>query len=100
VSRALEEIDWLKGKKQLATTTDMSSTLDEGKVVTPPFLFSLWIFGKNLHNCLLDSGALGNVMPFSICKNLGLTPTQTNRKFLQLDKTKVNVVGELKNVHI
>lgn len=39
-------------------------------------------------------------MPFSICKNLVLTLVQTHKKVIQLDKTEVNVVGELKNVHV
>lgn len=39
-------------------------------------------------------------MSFSICKKLGLNPIQTNKKVIQLDKTEVNVVGELRDIHV
>ena len=34
-------------------------------------------------------------MPYSVCQKLGLTPTKTNKIVVELDKTKVNVVGML-----
>lgn len=36
------------------------------KIENTPFLLSLKIFGKKMHNCLVDSGALGNAMPYAI----------------------------------
>ena len=30
---------------------------------TPPFLLSYEVFNKNLHNCLVDSGASSNILP-------------------------------------
>ena len=32
----------------------------------PPFLLTFEIFNHNVHNCLVDSGALVNVMPISV----------------------------------
>jgi len=40
----------------------------------PPFLLTIRLCGKNIHNCMVDSGASANVMPLGICKTLGLTP--------------------------
>lgn len=39
-------------------------------------------------------------MPLSVCSALGLTPTKTNQKVTQLDKSEVTVVGELNNIHM
>lgn len=80
----------------MTPTNEMNASLYKGKTWTPPFLLSLRIFENNLHNDLLDSGASDYVVPFSICKKLGLNPVQTHKKVIQLDKTKVNAVGELK----
>lgn len=99
VLEALEQADKSKGKNKMAPATNMNAALYRRKVGTP-FLLSLRICGKNLHNFMLDSRASGNVMPFSIYKKLGLNPVQTNKKVIQLDKTEVNVVGELRNIHV
>ena len=37
---------------------------------TPPFVLTFEIFNRNVHNCLFDSGASSNVMPYSIFKKL------------------------------
>ena len=42
---------------------------------TPPFYVSLVIHDLLLHNCMLDSGASHNLMPFSIIEQLGLQIT-------------------------
>ena len=34
---------------------------------TPPFLLTYEVFNKNVHNCLVDSGASSNILPRSIC---------------------------------
>ena len=36
------------------------------KCKTPPFLLTFEIFNHNVHNCLVDLGALVNVMPLSV----------------------------------
>ena len=67
----------------------------QGKDEPAPFLLSVRMFEKLLHNCLIDSGASSNVMPLNICRRLGVTPLGSNRRVTQLDKTEVPVVGEL-----
>jgi hypothetical protein len=39
---------------------------NKGKTFVPSFLFTFEIFNRNLHNCLVDSGASYNVMSLSI----------------------------------
>ena len=41
---------------------------------TPPFLLTYEIFNKNVHNCLVDSGASSNILPRSICAKLNVQP--------------------------
>ena len=41
---------------------------------TPPFLLTFEIFNLNVHNCLEESGASSNVMPYSVCKRLNAEP--------------------------
>ena len=72
----------------------------QGKEEPAPFLLSVRMFGKLLHNCLIDSGASSNVMPLNICRRLGITPLDSNRRVTQLDKTEIPVVGELHNIHM
>ena len=49
---------------------------------TLPFLLTCGIFNRNVHNCLVDSGASSNVMPYSFFKKLNAEP--------QISKTKIN----------
>jgi hypothetical protein len=35
----------------------------KGKYFVPPFLLMFEVFNRNLHNCLVDSGASSNVIP-------------------------------------
>ena len=44
-----------------------------GTKSVPPFLMTFEIFNKNVHNCMIDSGASSNVMPVSVCRNLNTT---------------------------
>ena len=36
----------------------------------PPFLLTFEIFNRNVHNCMVDSGALSNVMPWFACQKI------------------------------
>ena len=74
--------------------------IHKGKIEVPVFLLNVRIFGKNLHNFLVDSGASTNVMPMGVCKKLGLSPINPDKRVVQLDKFEVKVIGELLNVHM
>jgi len=71
----------------------------KGKPFVPPFLLTFEVFNNNLHNCLVDSGASSNV-PLSICKKLNVIHLKSDKHVIQLDRTQVKVMGELKDVMI
>jgi hypothetical protein len=79
------------------TKSQQSSTVNTHKNV-PPFLLTFEIFNRNVHNCMVYSGASSNVMPWSICQNINSEVQPSNLKIIQLDRTNVKVIGELKNV--
>jgi hypothetical protein len=54
----------------------------------------------SLHNFLVDSRASSNVMPLSICNKLNANPLTSDKHVIQLDRTRVKVIGELKYVMI
>jgi hypothetical protein len=66
----------------------------------PPFLLTFEIFNRNVHNCMVDSGASSNVMPLSVCQKINADVKPSDLKIIQLDITNVTVVGELKYVLI
>jgi hypothetical protein len=66
----------------------------------PPFLLMFEVFNRNLHNCLVDSKASSNVMPLVVCNKLGAAPLKRDKHVIQLDRTQVKVMGELKDVMI
>ena len=68
--------------------------------VTPPFLLTFEIFNNNIHNYMVDSGTSSNVMPFSVCQKLNVDPKKSNIQIVQLDRSKVRVLGEMRNVLI
>jgi len=67
---------------------------------TPPFLLTYEIYNKNLHNFLIDSGASSNIIPTSVCSKLNIEPQKSAVHIVQLDRTKVQVVGEINSVTI
>ena len=46
---------------------------------------------------MVDSGASSNVMPLSVCKKLNATWENCPIQIVQLDRSKVKVVGRLRN---
>ena len=72
----------------------------KSKSRTLPFLLSFNIFNHNVYKCLVDSGASANVMPLSVCIRINGKSTPSAGKIIQLDRTIVNVVGEMNDVLI
>ena len=66
----------------------------------PPFLLTYEIFNRNVHNCLVDSGASSNIMPRVVRTKLNITPQKPTVHIVQLDRTKVEVLGEITSVSI
>jgi hypothetical protein len=79
------------------------NTYSEGRKerpFVPPFLLTFEVFNRNLHNCLVDFGASSNVMPLAVCNKLGFVPLKSDKHVIQLDRTQVKVLGEIKDVMI
>ena len=55
---------------QQVNVAEAMPTMFKDKVEVPPFSLSIKIYGKNLHNCLIDLGASCNIMPLSIVQRL------------------------------
>ena len=83
------------------TTADKDALIGKNsKSTTPPFLLMFEIFNRNVDNCMINSGASSNVMPYSVYKKLNPKPTPCEIQINQLDQSKVKIVGELKGVMI
>jgi hypothetical protein len=82
-----------------ASKKPQATTLSTRKNV-PPFLLTFEIFNRNVHNCMVDLGASSNVMPWSVCQKINAKVEPSSLKIIQLDRTDVKVMGELKNVLI
>jgi len=57
-----------------------------------PSLLTFEVFNKNFHNCLVDSGAPLNIMPYLVCLNLNITPEKFVVQIVQLDRRKVKIL--------
>jgi hypothetical protein len=60
---------------------------------TPPFLLTFDIFNINMHNCMVDSGASSNVIPFKVCEKLNVKLEEIDIQIIHLDRTRVKVIG-------
>jgi hypothetical protein len=49
---------------------------------------------------MVDSRASSNVMPLKVCEKLNAKPEESDIQIIQLDRSSVKVIGELKNVLI
>ena len=67
---------------------------------TPPFLLTFEIYNRKVHNCMIDSGASKNVMPYSVCKKINAVPVPCDTSIVQLDRSNVKVIGNLNEVLI
>jgi hypothetical protein len=77
------------------TKNQQNSAVNTRKNV-PPFLLTFEIFNRNVHNCMVDSGASSNVMPLSVCQKINAEVHPSSLKIIQLDQTNIKVIGELK----
>jgi hypothetical protein len=84
---------------ETASKKPQATTLSTHKNV-PPFFLTFKIFNRNVHNCMVDSRASSNVMPWSVFQKINVEVEPSTLKIIQLDQTNVKVVGELKNVLI
>jgi hypothetical protein len=72
----------------------------KGQNPIPSFLLTFEFFNRNVHNCMVDSGASSNVMPLKFYEKLNAKPENFDIQIIQLDRSRVKVIGELNNVLI
>ena len=82
-------------KIQRKTSVNASSIGKKSDSSTPPFLLTFEICNRKVHNCMIDSGALKNVMPYSVCKKLNAVLVPCDTSIVQLDRSNVKVIGKL-----
>jgi len=87
-------------KVEIAATINAGSIWAYLKSQVPHFLLTYEIFNFNVHNCLANSGASSNTMPFIVCQKINVVPQMTKNKIIQLEKKDVKVKGELRDVLI
>ena len=58
------------------------------------------MLNHKVHNCLVDFGTSENVMPLVVCKKINGQLKPTAWEIIQLDRTSVKVVWEMRNVLI
>jgi hypothetical protein len=73
-----------KVASEIASKKPQATTLSTRKNV-PPFILTFEIFNRNVHNCMVDSGASSNVMPWSVCQNINVEVEPSTLKSIQLD---------------
>jgi hypothetical protein len=66
----------------------------------PPFYLSLDIKGLCLNNCMLDFGALANVMSFEVMEQLGLKTTQPYGNVCGVYSKRVKVFGVCEDIDV
>jgi len=84
----------------MVEATDAVLIGDRSNSHTPPFLLTYEIYNRNIHNCFIDSGASSNIMPASVCFKLNIEPQKSAIHIVHLDRTKVQVLGEINSVTI
>lgn len=68
--------------------------MEEENSCFPPSLLSFEVFNYNVHNCLVDFGTTGNIMPLSIARKINAQWRETSVRIIQLDQTLVPAIGE------
>jgi len=68
--------------------------MEESNSSFPPFLLSFEVLNYNVHNYLVDSSVVANVMPLSIAKRINARWSETSVRIIQLDRTFVPAIGE------
>lgn len=76
----------------------LGSTITNNPSQVDPFYLTLTINNKMIKNCMIDSGAMMNIMPVGVMKELGMGVDTTFGKCYSMDNIFVHVVGVMKDV--
>ena len=74
--------------------------MEEESSGCPPFLLSFEFFNYNVHNYLVHSSVIANIMPLSIARKMNSQWSETSMRIIQLDRKLVPDIGELRDVII
>jgi hypothetical protein len=74
--------------------------LDQQKENIPPLYLSLGMNGLLLNNCMLDSGASGNVMSLKVMEQLALKTNRHYENVCGIDSKRVKVYGLCEDVGV
>lgn len=85
--------------QQIQMALDKAQTYTPSKTI-PPLLVTMRVFGKNLPNCMMDSGVGANIMPLEICQALNLPIAKIPQGITQLDEMPIRVVEMIHNLRI
>ena len=85
-------------KPELLFGPEADGKSQEGGV--PPFYISLNVHDKILHNAMLDSGELNNLMSKVFMEKLGLEVTRPYKYLYSFDSSKVKCLGLIKDLCI
>jgi hypothetical protein len=66
----------------------------------PPFFMTLIMKDKSINNCMLDTGAGANIMPFKVMQKLGLKVTRPYRNVCGFESKAIPTHGVVENVEI
>ncbi|KAH9327817.1 hypothetical protein KI387_043751 [Taxus chinensis] len=81
--------DWLASNQQMKEKVLTNAAQSEGNHG-----------GKQVHNCMIDSGASSSVMPKQIVDQLGLQYETTSKGVVQLDGTAIATVRVIRNLSL
>ena len=73
-------------------------TADSEDEEVPPFYMSLNVHDMVLHNAMLDSRALHNLMPKGVVESLGLDITRPYKDLYSIDSKRVKFLGLIKDM--
>lgn len=90
------------GKDQEFQTPEVyvGTTITQEPSQVDPFYVTLLVNNRLIKNCMIDSGAVPNVMPYGVMKELGLLVTTVYGKCYAMDNREVPVIGTMKDVEV
>lgn len=88
------------GKSSSPLESVVNIVMLEANSLCPLFVLSFKIFKYNVPNCLVNSTESMNVMPLSVTKQINVKWDKIDVRIIQLDKSLVQAIGEIKNVLI
>lgn len=90
------------GKDQEFQTPEVyvRTTITQEPSQVDPFYVTLLVNNQLIKNCMIDSGAAANVMPYGVMKELGLSVTTVYGKCYAMDNREVPIIGTMKDVEV